>query len=146
MKTLKEQANTPSSSASASKAASKQASASKTSPSLFSPTDPLALLSHIKPLGDRVLARIDIVQSSGLLVLPPSAQYETSTASVLAVGPDAPSYLTPGCRVLPHQHRGLEVLSDGSSRYVMYKLEDLQAVFLETVTDEEIENFFSSST
>lgn len=100
---------------------------------------------RLHPLPGTFIARVDKVQQYGRLVLPPSAQYETFTATVAAVGPGLPDYLTPGVRVLPHTTSGRSVYEDSATRYVAYALADIQAVFLESVTQAEIDAYFGGA-
>jgi len=93
------------------------------------------------PVAGKLLARIDKVQSKGLIILPTSAQWETSTATVIEVGADLPDYLKPGVRVLPHEASGLAVCEEDNVRYVVYELKDLQAVF-DNPSEEELKEFF----
>lgn len=96
------------------------------------------------PTPGKFVARIDKVQSYGHLVLPTQAQYETNTSTVVCLGPDLPEYLAVGVRVLPHQHSGLCVHEDDTTRLVVYELKDIQAVFVNP-SSEELETFFSQN-
>lgn len=93
------------------------------------------------PLPGLLVARIDRIQSRGLIVLPSSAQFETDTATIVAIGPDLPDYLELGAKVLPHSAAGRSIYEDDSVRFVAYKLEDLQAVFQLGSDPEKVEQF-----
>ena len=94
---------------------------------------------RLRPLGDRLIARMDKVQQVGSLFLPPEAQFEHSTATVVAIGDQLPDYLVPGVRILPHSASGLSIYDDDTTRLVAYQLSDIQAVFLDGPTDEAVE-------
>lgn len=83
----------------------------------------------LKPVSGKLLVRIDRIQTFGSLILPESAQTETSTGTIVAFGPDLPDYVIEGRKLLPHSQAGLEVYGDSSVRYVMYSLEDIQLLF-----------------
>lgn len=102
----------------------------------FETTADLIRQSRLKPTPGRLLCRLDLQQQYGSLLLPPSAQFETATAVIIRLGDDLPFYLQEGLRVLPHEHSGLEVAQVQHSRYIIYELKDLQAVFLEGATPE----------
>ena len=93
---------------------------------------------RIHPMGDKLIARMDKVQQVGSLFLPPEAQFEHSTATVVAIGDRLPDYLVPGARILPHSASGLSIYDDDTTRLVAYQLSDIQAVFLDGPTDEAV--------
>lgn len=94
------------------------------------------------PVPESFVARIDLIQQRGLIILPTSAQLETDTATIVALGSNLPDYLAIGTRVLPHTHSGLSIFEDSSQRLVSYKLKDIQAVFTPEATEAEIGQFF----
>ncbi|HSW65327.1 MAG TPA: hypothetical protein VLH56_18770 [Dissulfurispiraceae bacterium] len=94
---------------------------------------------RLRPLGDRLIARMDKVQQVGSLFLPPDAQYEHSTATVVAIGDKLPEYLVPGVRIMPHAASGLSIYDDDTTRLVAYQLADIQAVFTEGPTEEALD-------
>ena len=91
---------------------------------------------RLRPLGDRLIARMDKVQQVGSLFLPPDAQYEHSTATVVAIGDKLPEYMVPGVRIMPHSASGQSIYDDDTTRLVAYELADIQAVFVDGDTDE----------
>ena len=91
---------------------------------------------RIHPMGDKLIARMDKVQQIGSLFLPPDAQYEHSTATVVSIGDKLPDYLVPGVRVMPHSASGQSIYDDDTTRLVAYELADIQAVFVDGDTDE----------
>lgn len=104
-------------------------------------TRDLILEHRLKPLPGTLIARIDKVQTKGRIILPITAQYETSTATITAIGPELPDYLQPDIRILPHEQSGREIYEGDNARYVLYKLSDIQAAFIDP-TEEQLKSYF----
>lgn len=84
-------------------------------------------------LDDQLVARIDLRQTYGSILLPDQAQSETNTATIVCTASNLDSKLyKPGVKVLPIQHSGRELCSRGNERLVLYDVtEDLHAVFVD---------------
>jgi hypothetical protein len=84
-------------------------------------------------MADQLVARIDIQQTYGSLLLPDVAQNETNTATIVVAADNLDAELfAPGRKVLPIQHEGRELCSKGNERLVLYDAtKDLHAVFVD---------------
>jgi co-chaperonin GroES (HSP10) len=81
----------------------------------------------------QLVARIDLRQSYGSILLPDQAQSETNTATIVCIASDLEGTdFKVGRKVLPIQHAGRELCSKGNERLVLYDTkEDLHAVFVD---------------
>ncbi len=82
---------------------------------------------------DRVLVELSVGQqiTRAGIVIPPSAQEIQQHGRVCLVGPETKNVAV-GDQVLVDVHAGLEIDATRSSRYVLYKEADIQAVLTET--------------
>jgi len=87
---------------------------------------------HLHLADDLLIARIDIKQTHGSIILPDSAQLEQNTATILCVAKNLDSKDYPiGAHIIPDQTKGRELVSRGNERLVIYDVKtDIHAVFL----------------
>jgi len=87
---------------------------------------------HLKLSDDLLVARIDIKQTHGSIILPDSAQLEQNTATILCVASNLSAADYPlGAHIIPDQSKGRELVSKGNERLVIYDVKtDIHAVFL----------------
>lgn len=83
----------------------------------------------IKPLGDRVLVKMEQIQekTAGGIFIPQTAQEKTQIAKVLEVGDDESVKVKKGDRVLYDKYAGTTVKSDGEE-YLILHMTDILAV------------------
>lgn len=83
----------------------------------------------IKPLGDRVLVKMEQIQekTAGGIFIPQTAQEKTQIATVLEVGDDESVKVKKGDRVLYDKYAGTTVKSDGEE-YLILHMTDILAV------------------
>jgi chaperonin GroES len=75
----------------------------------------------IKPLGDRVLVKMEEIQektASGIFI-PQTAQEKTQIAEVLAVGDDESIIVKKGDRILYDKYAGTAVKADGEELLII---------------------------
>ncbi len=83
----------------------------------------------IKPMGDRVLVRMEEVQektASGIFI-PQTAQEKTQIAEVIAVGSDEMITVKKGDKVMYDKYAGTSVKSEGIE-YLIVHMSDILAV------------------
>jgi len=82
-----------------------------------------------------LVAKIDIQQQFGSIILPDIAQHETNTATIISIAANLSAENFPiGAHCIPAQHSGRELASKGNARLVLYDTrEDIHAVFLDEV-------------
>lgn len=104
---------------------------------LKTPTCHDSILAHIAAntfqLADsHLVVRIDIQQQYGSIILPESAQNERDTATIIhrAANLNADDFPI-GAHILPVSSAGRELAEQGTSRLVLYALEDLIAIFVD---------------
>jgi len=87
---------------------------------------------HMKLADDLLVARIDIKQSHGSIILPDSAQIEQNTATVMCIASNLDPLDYPiGAHIIPDQSKGRELVSKNNDRLVIYDVKtDIHAVFL----------------
>lgn len=80
-----------------------------------------------------LVARIDIQQQVGSIILPDVAQHETNTATIIVIAANLDKATFPiGAHCIPAQHTGRELASKGNARLVLYDVrEDVHAVFID---------------
>ncbi|MDR2658846.1 MAG: co-chaperone GroES [Spirochaetaceae bacterium] len=86
----------------------------------------------IKPLGDRVLVKIEKAEtkSAGGIIIPDTAQEKTQTGTVVAVGPGTEKEkitVSPGQKVMYDKYAGTQVKIDGIEHLIV-KMSDIVAV------------------
>jgi len=102
-------------------------------PTTFERITALIAQKRFELMADQLVARIDIQQTYGSLVLPDMAQNETNTATIVVAADNLdPKLYRPGSKILPVQHEGRELCSKGNERLVLYDVtKDLHAVFVD---------------
>jgi len=86
-------------------------------------------LMTIKPMGDRVLVKMEQVQekTAGGIFIPQTAQEKTQIAQVIAVGDDESIKVKEGDRVMYDKYAGTSVKKDGEE-YLILHMSDILAV------------------
>jgi len=87
---------------------------------------------HFKLQDDLLVARIDVKQMHGSIILPDSAQIEQNTATVMCIAENLdPKDYPIGAHIIPDQSKGRELVSKNNDRLVIYDVKtDVHAVFL----------------
>ena len=83
----------------------------------------------IKPMGDRVLVKMEEIQekTAGGIFIPQTAQEKTQIADVVAVGSDESITVKKGDRVMYDKYAGTSVKADGVE-YLILHMPDILAV------------------
>jgi chaperonin GroES len=83
----------------------------------------------IKPMGDRVLVKMEEVQekTAGGIFIPQTAQEKTQIADVVAVGDDESITVKKGDKVMYDKYAGTSVKADGQE-YLILHMSDVLAV------------------
>lgn len=102
-------------------------------PTTFERISELIKQNRFQLMDNQLVARVDIVQSYGSILLPDKAQSETNTATLVLAASNLDSKLYhPGVKLLPIQSAGRELCSRGNERLVLYDVEtDLHAIFVD---------------
>ena len=83
----------------------------------------------IKPMGDRLLVRMEQIQekSAGGIYIPQTAQEKTQIATVLEIGDDEEIKVKKGDRILYDKYAGTSVKADGEEVLILH-MTDVMAV------------------
>jgi chaperonin GroES len=83
----------------------------------------------IKPMGDRVLVKMEQIQekTAGGIFIPQTAQEKTQVGVVLAVGDDETIKVKKGDRVMYDKYAGTTVKVDGEEHLIIH-MTDIMAV------------------
>ncbi|MFA5468825.1 MAG: co-chaperone GroES [Sphaerochaetaceae bacterium] len=83
----------------------------------------------IKPLGDRVLVKMEEIQekSAGGIFIPQTAQEKTQIAEVVAIGDDETISVKKGDKVMYDKYAGTAVSSAGKD-YLILHMSDILAI------------------
>ena len=83
----------------------------------------------IKPMGDRVLVKMEQIQekTAGGIFIPQTAQEKTQMAVVLEIGDDEEIKVKKGDRILYDKYAGTSVKADGEE-YLILHMTDVLAV------------------
>lgn len=83
----------------------------------------------IKPLGDRVLVKLETVEekTAGGIFIPQTAQEKTQTGVVVEVGDDEMIKVTSGDKVMYDKYAGTQVKMDGDE-HLLLRFSDILAV------------------
>ncbi len=78
----------------------------------------------IKPMGDRVLVKMEQIQekTAGGIFIPQTAQEKTQVGVVLAVGDDETIKVKKGDRVMYDKYAGTTVKVDGEEHLILHSL------------------------
>ena len=84
----------------------------------------------IKPLGDRVLVKLEEVEekTAGGIFIPQTAQEKTQTGIVDAVGEDETIKVKSGDRVMSDKYAGTQVTDNDGTEYLLVRYSDILAV------------------
>jgi chaperonin GroES len=83
----------------------------------------------IKPLGDRVLVKLEIGEekTAGGIFIPQTAQEKTQTGSVVEIGDDETIKVKAGDKVMYDKYAGTQVKVDGEE-HLLLRFTDILAV------------------
>ncbi|MFP4179924.1 MAG: co-chaperone GroES [Spirochaetaceae bacterium] len=84
----------------------------------------------IKPLGDRVLVKLEEVEekTAGGIFIPQTAQEKTQTGIVEAVGEDEGITVKAGQKVMYDKYAGTQVSDNDGTDYLLVSYDDILAV------------------
>jgi chaperonin GroES len=84
----------------------------------------------IKPLGDRVLVKLEEVEekTAGGIFIPQTAQEKTQTGIVEAVGEDETIQVKAGQKVMYDKYAGTQVSDDDGTDYLLVRYTDILAI------------------
>ena len=84
----------------------------------------------IKPLGDRVLVKLEEVEekTAGGIFIPQTAQEKTQTGIVDAVGEDETIKVKSGDKVMYDKYAGTQVTDNDGTEYLLVRYSDILAV------------------
>lgn len=84
----------------------------------------------IKPLGDRVLVKLEEVEekTAGGIFIPQTAQEKTQTGIVDAVGDDETIKVKSGDKVMYDKYAGTQVTDNDGTEYLLVRYSDILAV------------------
>ncbi|MFO7850745.1 MAG: co-chaperone GroES [Spirochaetia bacterium] len=84
----------------------------------------------IKPLGDRVLVKLEEVEekTAGGIFIPQTAQEKTQTGIVEAVGEDESITVKVGQKVMYDKYAGTQVSDNEGTDYLLVSYDDILAV------------------
>ncbi len=84
----------------------------------------------IKPLGDRVLVKLEDVEekTAGGIFIPQTAQEKTQTGVVEAVGEDELIKVKSGDKIMYDKYSGTQVKDNDGTEYLLVRYSDILAV------------------
>jgi chaperonin GroES len=84
----------------------------------------------IKPLGDRVLVKLEDVEekTAGGIFIPQTAQEKTQTGMVEAVGEDELIKVKSGDKIMYDKYAGTQVKDNDGTEYLLVRYSDILAV------------------
>ncbi len=84
----------------------------------------------IKPLGDRVLVKLEEVEekTAGGIFIPQTAQEKTQTGIVEAVGEDEMIQVKAGQKVMYDKYAGTQVSDNDGTDYLLVRYSDVLAI------------------